>query len=193
MAESKFPSEGDSLFKHPIQVESEHRSSEQLLQIQLNEQRRQDIPESLQGNYHRDIQLDGIRLSVSIKSGKLYRGKGQGGNKGQRSPGHIPLEQKGPPTNVSGGCFQKLKEGDAVASSQIIRLLPGTTTKTYPQESGIVATHYGVCFGKTQKPSVVGDGNTVIVYEPLQQESQLHPTVLSFTSENGRDNEFDVD
>ena len=194
MAESKFPSEGDNHFKYPIQVESENECSKQPLQIQLDEQRSQDVTENLQGNDYRDIQLDGLRLPLPIKSGKLFRGKGQRANKDHRSPNYSALEQKENPTDVSdpgSGCFQK---SDAKAnSSQIIGQLSGTTTKMYSCKSSIVAVHYRICLGKTQKPKFIGDGNTVMAYQALQHDSQLHPPVLSFTTENGQENEFDVD
>ena len=192
MAESNLPNEGDSHFKHPIQAESENSGEQLLLQIQLDEQQSQDVPERLQGNNHRDIHLEGLRSPSPIRSGRLYRGEGQ------RSPNRIvTLEQKENPTDVSddnGDCFQKPDESDAKSSSQIIGLLSGTTIKMYPHTAGIVATCYGICFGKTQKPKFIDhEANTVIVYDPLQLGGQFHPPVLSFTTENGRENEFDVD
>ena len=197
MAESKFPSEGDNHFRYPIQVESENECSKQLLQIQLDEQRSQDVTENLQGNDRRHIQLDGLRLPLPIKSGKLFRGEGQRANKGQRSQDCIALEQKENPTDVSGrgsSCYQKANESDGnTSSSQIIGQLSGTTTKMYSCKSVIVAACYGICFGQTQKPNFFCDGNTVIAYKPLQQDSQFHPPVLSFMTENGQENEFDVD
>ena len=200
MAESNFPSEGDSRFKQtPVQVESENRSSEQLLQIQLDEHQNQDIPDNLQGNNYRDVKLidNPPSLASPIKSGSFYRGKGQSVNKGQRSPNSLTLQQeKVNPTSVldnNSGCFQKANGNGAEAASQIIGQLSGTTTKSYPHGSGIVATHYEICFGETQKPKFISDGKTVIVYDPLPRNGLFPPSIVSFTTENGQQNEFDID
>lgn len=189
MAESKFRSEGDNHFKYPIQVENEDDNNKQLLQIQLDEQQSQDVPENLPGNGHRDIQLDCLQLSSPIKPGKVFRGEGQRVSKGQRSP---DLTQQQDSTDVSdhdGDCFQKANESDTEASSQFIGRLSGTTRRMYPCKASIVATHYRICFGETKKPKFFGHGDTVVVYDPLQRDDQLCPPVLSFMTENGRENE----
>jgi hypothetical protein len=164
----------------------------------LDEQQSHDNPNNLQGNDYRDIRQDSPpNLLSPVKSGNLYKGEGQRGNKGQRSPGHIAShQQKLNPTSVSdnnSGCFQKANRSDAKASSQIIGRLSDTTTKTYPHGSGIVTTHYGICFGKTQKPKFISNGNTVITYDPLPRRGQFSSPILSFIVENGQENEFDMD
>lgn len=184
----------------PVQIESESGSSEQLLQIQLDGQQNQDIPDNLQGNNnYRDVQLVNSPPSLPspIRSGDLYRGKGQRVDKGQRSPTCSALQhQRVTPTSVpdnNSGCFQKANRSGAKATSQIIGQLSGTTTESYPHGCGIVATHYGICFGEMQKPKFISNGNTVIVYDPLPRDGQFPPPILSFTTENGQENEFDID
>ena len=179
-------SEGDNRFKHPIQVESENENSRQLLQIQLDEQQSQNAPD-LEGNDHRDAPTglrNGPQLALHVKQGKLFPGEGQ-------TSSDFDCQEKS--TDVSSrdsGCFQKATKERNV---KFIGLLSGTTRKSYPCTSGVVGTRYRMSYGKTEKPKFICDGKTVVVYEPLQQNSQLQPAVLSFTTENGRENEIDMD
>lgn len=156
MAQSKFLSEGESHFKHPIQVESENETSKQLLQIQLDEPRSQDVPENLEGNDHRDAQPGPPSDLQFLRPGKFFRCEDHRSGEYQRSQAFD--QQINPPC-----------------------------------KSGIVATRYGICFGETEKPKFLGLGNTVVVYESLQRDSQLCPPVLSFKTENGQENDFIVD